>query len=51
VGTEELTSVLDEAGASYELLPHAHTEAATAACAPIPGHQLMSRLINTTSRQ
>ena len=30
MGTEELTSALDEAGASYELLAHAHTESAAA---------------------
>jgi Ala-tRNA(Pro) deacylase len=30
VGTDDLTRVLDEAGVSYELLPHAHTESALA---------------------
>lgn len=30
MGTEGLTSVLDAAGAQYELLPHAHTESAAA---------------------
>ena len=30
MATSELTSVLDEAGVSYELLPHAHTESALA---------------------
>jgi Ala-tRNA(Pro) deacylase len=30
VGTEDLTSVLDAAGARYDLLPHAHTESAAA---------------------
>jgi Ala-tRNA(Pro) deacylase len=30
VGTEDLTRVLDGAGARYELLPHAHTETAAA---------------------
>ena len=29
MATEDLTRVLDEAGVSYELLPHAHTESAT----------------------
>jgi Ala-tRNA(Pro) deacylase len=28
VATEDLTRALDEAGAAYELLPHAHTESA-----------------------
>jgi Ala-tRNA(Pro) deacylase len=28
VATEDLTRVLEEAGAAYELLPHAHTESA-----------------------
>ena len=31
MGTEGLTSVLDAAGARYDLLPHAHTETAAAA--------------------
>jgi prolyl-tRNA editing enzyme YbaK/EbsC (Cys-tRNA(Pro) deacylase) len=31
VATEDLTRVLDEAGARYELLPHARTESAVAA--------------------
>ena len=30
MGTEDLTSVLDAAGARYDLLPHAHTETAAA---------------------
>jgi prolyl-tRNA editing enzyme YbaK/EbsC (Cys-tRNA(Pro) deacylase) len=30
VATEDLTRALDEAGAAYELLPHAHTESALA---------------------
>ena len=30
MGTEDLTSVLDAGGARYDLLPHAHTESATA---------------------
>jgi Ala-tRNA(Pro) deacylase len=30
LATEDLTRVLDEAGVSYELLPHAHTESAAA---------------------
>jgi Ala-tRNA(Pro) deacylase len=30
VATEDLTRALDEAGASYELLPHVHTESALA---------------------
>ena len=30
MATEDLTRVLDEAGARYELLPHAHTESAVA---------------------
>jgi Ala-tRNA(Pro) deacylase len=30
VATEDLTGALDEAGAAYELLPHAHTESALA---------------------
>jgi len=30
VATSDVTSVLDEAGVSYELLPHAHTESALA---------------------
>jgi len=30
VATEDLTRALDEAGASYELLPHGHTESALA---------------------
>jgi Ala-tRNA(Pro) deacylase len=30
VATQELTRLLDEAGARYELLPHAHTESAVA---------------------
>jgi Ala-tRNA(Pro) deacylase len=30
VATEDLARVLDEAGARYELLPHAHTESAVA---------------------
>jgi Ala-tRNA(Pro) deacylase len=29
MATEDLTRALDEAGADYELLPHAHTESAT----------------------
>ena len=30
MATSDLTSALDEAGVSYELLPHAHTETALA---------------------
>ena len=30
MATSDLTSALDEAGVSYELLPHAHTESALA---------------------
>jgi Ala-tRNA(Pro) deacylase len=30
VATEDLTGALDEAGAAYELLPHTHTESASA---------------------
>src|SRR2546428_13034677 len=30
MATTDLTSALDEAGVSYELLPHAHTESALA---------------------
>jgi Ala-tRNA(Pro) deacylase len=30
MGTEDLTSVLEAAGASYDVLPHAHTETAAA---------------------
>jgi prolyl-tRNA editing enzyme YbaK/EbsC (Cys-tRNA(Pro) deacylase) len=30
VATTDLTSALDEAGVSYELLPHAHAESALA---------------------
>ena len=30
MATEDLTRALDEAGAAYELLPHAHTESALA---------------------
>jgi Ala-tRNA(Pro) deacylase len=30
MGTEDLTSVLDAAGARYDVLPHAHTESAAA---------------------
>lgn len=30
MGTEDLTTVLDAAGARYDLLPHAHTESAAA---------------------
>jgi prolyl-tRNA editing enzyme YbaK/EbsC (Cys-tRNA(Pro) deacylase) len=30
VATTDLTGALDEAGVSYELLPHAHTESALA---------------------
>lgn len=30
MATEDLTSALDEAGAAYDLLPHAHTESALA---------------------
>jgi len=50
VGTEELTSVLDEAGASYELLPHAHTEAATAEADALgaPADDVAKTLVVTT---
>jgi Ala-tRNA(Pro) deacylase len=35
VATSDLTSVLDEAGVSYELLPHPHTETALAEAAAL----------------
>jgi hypothetical protein len=35
VATSDVTSVLDEAGVSYELLPHAHTESALAEAEPL----------------
>ncbi len=50
MGTEELTSVLDEAGASYELLPHAHTESATAEADAlgVPADDVAKTLVVTT---
>ena len=35
MGVEELTSVLEQAGARYELLPHAHAESALAEAAAL----------------
>ena len=35
MATSDVTSVLDEAGVSYELLPHAHTESALAEAAAL----------------
>jgi Ala-tRNA(Pro) deacylase len=49
---EDLTRVLDEAGARYELLPHAHTEsaAAEAAALGVAQAEVAKTLVVTTSK-
>jgi Ala-tRNA(Pro) deacylase len=50
VATGELTQVLDEAGVTYELLPHAHTEsaAAEAKALGVPPSDVAKTLVVTT---